>query len=256
MKKISRIFVLVGCIASVTSGWAQEAAKDAPEAKQPDITAEQVLDKYIDATGSRQAYEKITSTTSKGTIDLPTQGIHGTVEFYAKAPNKRLEIATIQGIGEIKKGYDGQAGWSQDPFQGTRDMDGVELASFKRQAVFNAELKWRELYEKAELVGTNKVGDRDAYVVRLTPSVGKPITQYYDTQTFLLVRMDLVQEGPQGTIPVETYLSEYRDVDGVKLPFQLTEKTPIGEATLKVTEVKNNIPIDDAKFAKPAVSAK
>lgn len=176
--------------------------------------------------------------------------------MYAKAPNKLLVMQNIQGIGEVTQGYDGQVGWRQDPFQGTRELDDVELANLKREATFNADLKWRELYEKVELMGTEKVGEQQAYVIRLTPRVGKPITRYYDTQTFLLLRSDSVQEGPQGTIPVETYFSDYRQVDGVKVPFQVTQKTSIGDGVVKLTEVKNNVEIDDAKFAKPAASGK
>jgi hypothetical protein len=252
MKKISHVLLLIGLVSLAGSVRAQEVIKDMPAAKKLDITAEQVLEKFIEATGGRQAREKMTSSVVKGTLEIPAQGIKGAIEIYAKAPNKLLVVQSISGIGEIKQGYDGQVGWTQNPFQGTRDLEGVELAAFKREANFNSELKWRELYEKVELVGTDKVGDQEAYVIRLTPSVGQPLTQYYDSQTFLLLRIDGVQEGPQGTVPVQTYLSDYREVEGVKVAFQATQKIPIGEAVIKLTELKSNVEIEDAKFAKPA----
>jgi len=256
MKKVSRGLVLISCVVFAVSGLAQDTAKDAPEAKKPDMTAEQVLEKFIQVTGHREAYEKLTSLVTKGTLEIVGQGIEGTIEVYAKAPNKLLVVQTIPGIGEFKQGCDGQVVWGQDPFHGLRELEGVEQANFKRRAVFNADLKWRELFEKVELVGTDKVGDRETIVVRLTPSVGQPITRYYDAQTFLLLREDSVYEGPQGTIPGEEYPSEYREVDGVKIPFQSRAKLPMGEVMVKFAEAKTNVEIDDAKFAKPAAAGK
>jgi len=243
------------CLALTVSGFAQQAPAEKPP-ERLDITAEQVLEKSIQATGGRAAGEKLTSTVTKGTVELVAQGIQGTVEIYAKAPNKLLVVQNLQGIGEFNQGYDGQVGWSQNPFQGTRELQGVELAILKREATFNAELKWRELYEKVELVGREKVGEQEAYVVRLTASQGKPVTCYYDTQTFLLLRQDEVVEGEMGTITGETYYSDYREVDGVKVPFHLKQKAPFGEEVITITEVKNNVEISDAKFAKPGASGK
>jgi hypothetical protein len=240
-------------------GFAQQAPAEKPAEKPPeklDVTVEQVMEKSIEASGGRAAHEKITSTLAKGSVELAAQGIRGTLEVYAKAPNKRLEVTSIQGIGEFNQGYDGQVGWMQNPFQGTRELSGVELALMKREAMFNGDLKWRELYEKAELVGKEKVGDKDAYVVRLTPREGKPVTRYYDAQTFLLLRQDTVLEGEMGTVTGENYYSDHRDVGGVKIAFQIKQKTPIGEAVIILTEIKHNVEIDDAKFAKPGASGK
>lgn len=260
MKK-SFAMLVIGFVFCVIIGWAQEAAPPAPEQKQsdalvekkPELTAEQVLEKYIEATGGRAAYEKLTSSVSKGTMEIIGQNIRGTVESYAKAPTKFLLVQVIDGIGQFLQGYDGQVGWGQDPFLGLRNLEGAELANFKREATFHAELKWRELYDKVELVGIQKVGDRNTYVIRLTPTIGKPVTRYFDTETFLLVRSDVVSETPFGTLNMESYPSEYRVVEGVKIPFQLVMKAPSGEMLMKLTEVRYNVEIDDAKFVKPTV---
>jgi hypothetical protein len=262
MKKILLGVFVVGFVFCVITGWAQEATRPAPEQKKPEapaekkpeITADQVLEKYVEMTGGRAAYEKITSSISKGTMEITAQNIRGTVETYSKAPTKFLLVQAIDGVGQFTQGYDGQMGWGQDPFLGLRNLEGAELANFKRDASFHSDLKWRELYDKVELVGTQKVGDRDAYVIRMTPSIGKPVTRYFDTETFLIVRSDVVSETPFGTLNMESYPSDYRVVDGVKMPFQLMMKAPSGEMVMKITEVKNNVDIDDAKFVKPAAS--
>lgn len=125
----------------------------------------------------------------------------------------------------------------------------------RREAAFNTPLKWRALFEKAELIGVRQVDDRDAYAIRLTPASEKPIVHYYDTQTFLLLRTGEMEETPVGAAPTGTYFSDYRVVDGVKIPFVIRARqrlpTGIVEVRLTVTRVQTNVPIDDSLFARP-----
>lgn len=251
MRKASGKSLALGWVVLALSVLAQQASKDAPGARKMSLTAEEVLENYIQATGGRQARENITSTVTKASLEVPGQSIRGTLEIYAQAPNKLLVIQVVDGYGEVRQGYDGQIGWSQDPIHGVRQLEGAELAWLKREAVFHSDLKWRELYAKVDLLGREKVGDQDAYAIRFTPEVGHPITRYYNTQTFLLVRTDRIQEGPQGAFSVQEYPSDYRDLNGVKIPFQVTAKSSAGEVVMKIIEVKHNVEIDAAKFAKP-----
>jgi hypothetical protein len=89
-------------------------------------------------------------------------------------------------------------------------------------------------------------------VILATPPDGSPIKLYYDTQTGLQARMDLEVDTPQGRVPIETTVEDYRDVDGVKLPFLTRQDSPMAKAVIKLTEVKSNVAIDDARFKKPA----
>jgi len=231
--------------AFAVAGWAQEA-------KKPELAAEQVIEKSIEATGGRKAIEKLTSTVAKATLEIGPQRVPATLELYAKAPDKRLVITTIEGFGEVRQGCDGKLAWTQDPLRGLRVLEGAELADAQLEAIFNAELKWRELYPKVELTGKEKVGEREAYVIRLTPSSGKPVTRYFDAENFLWLRYVATRETPQGPMEIQVDSSDYRDVDGIKVPFQEKQVTPVAEVLVKITEIKNNVPIDDAKFNKPA----
>jgi hypothetical protein len=218
----------------------------------PKLTVEQVMQRFIEATGGRAVYDKLTSSVNRGTVELVPQGLKGTFEISTQAPNMYSAIINLAGMGEIRAGYDGKVAWSKDPFSGLRTLDGIELANQRREATFNGPLHWKELYKSAEVIGIKKVEDRNTYAVRLIPAEGKPITQYYDAQTFLLVRQDQVQEGPSGTIPVEVTMSDYRIVNGLKQPFMMRQK--MGPATLvfKATEIKPNVSVDPSLFTKPA----
>ena len=231
-------------------------AAGAQETRIPDLTAEQILQKAIDATGGAAAREKIKSVVMKGEFELAGQGVRSTLEIYSKAPNKRLSVTKIEGFGEMKQGFDGQNAWVQDPQGNIRDVTGPQLTLMQREGQFNADLKWKELYEKVEVQGKEKVEGKDAYVLKLTPKTGPPVVRYYDAAAYLLVRSDLSVNTPQGEFTLKSVLSDYRDVDGAKMPFQMTQQMPMGTMTTRITEAKTNLPIDDQVFAKPGGAPK
>jgi hypothetical protein len=239
-------------IISAAGGLAQERAKPAAAPKKAALTAEQVIDKSIEAAGGRAAMEKLVSTYAKGMMEFTEQDMYGLLELYAKAPNKQLIVMNLDMVGEVKQAFDGKVAWAREPSGRIVEVSGAPLEDARRRAVFNAPLRWRELYPKAELTGEDSVGDRKAYVIRLTAATGQFVTRYYDQETFLLLREAGNHDTPQGAMDVQADFSDYRDVDGVKTPFRITQTLPAGELVLKISEVKNNLEIDDAKFRKPA----
>lgn len=232
---------------------AKPGPKSAATAKPAELTAGQIIEKSIAAAGGRAAMEKLTSTAAKGMLELPGTETLSAIEFYAKAPNKRLIVTTIENYGQVKQGCDGQTAWIQDPQRGLIELSGAELETMRREAVFNGPLKWRDLYPKVELKGMEKIGARDAYVVELTPADGKPIRQYFDAQSFLLVRQVVSLPSPQGAMDVTVDFSDYRDIGGgIKAPFRVKQRMPTGNLIITLTEMENNVKLDDAMFAKPA----
>jgi zinc protease len=228
------------------------SAVAAAQSKKPVLTAEQIIDKSIEATGGRAAMEKLASTYAKGTMEFTAQEVHGVMELYAKAPNKQLIVMNLESVGEVKQAFDGQIAWGQDPTGQIIELSGAPLDDMKQNAVFNAALRWRDLYPKVELTGEDSIGDRKAYVVRLTSARGKPLTRYYDMETFLLLRETGNRDTPQGPMDIKADFSDYREVNGIKAPFAIKQSLPVGEIVLKISEMKNNVEIDDAKFLKPA----
>jgi hypothetical protein len=226
-------------------------AVSSPLAAQGSPTVDQVIDKYVQAVGGKVAMEKLTSRQAVGTID-PGNGMTLNIEIHEKAPNKFLSEVTVPNFGSVKQGFDGSVAWDSNPQQGVQELSGAMLASRKRNAQFYRWLRLRELFPKLELKGAAKVGDRDAYFVEATPAEGAPEKFYFDTQTGLLLRRDTSVDTPDGTITFESYYEDYREVDGVKIAFSLRRVGPDNVLTLKFTEVKHNVPFDDAQFAKPA----
>ena len=217
------------------------------------VTVDMIVDRYVQAVGGKEALEKITSRTTKGTFSF-VKGLNlsGEIESYAKSPNKLLVNVTLPGMGLIQEGYDGSIAWTKDSTSGLRDRKGSELEGAKLDAEFNRELKLKQLYPKMELKGTTKIAGRDAYVVVGPPAHGSPEKFYFDTETGLLVRLDRQRLTAQGDmVSTEIYYEDYREAEGIKVPFQERQVLPEVTAVIKYSTIKHNLPIDDTKFAKP-----
>jgi hypothetical protein len=219
----------------------------------PMPTVDQVLEKYVKAIGGKDAVMKVTSRVTKGTFDLAAVGVSGApLEIYAKAPNKSYLVIDIAGFGQVQQRFNGTVAWSQDPQSGLREKTGVELAETKRDEDFHRDLKLKEIYPKLEVKGVEAVGGRDAYVVVGTPAEGSPDKMYFDKENGLMVRLDAERESPMGRAAIQNFMSDYKVVDGVNIPHTMKQVSPMGEFVIKLVEIKHNVPVEDAKFNKPA----
>jgi zinc protease len=232
---------------------AQAAAKPAtPPVAAAMPTADQIFDRYLKALGGRAAWLKITSRVSTGTIEVPSMNLSGTVEVREKAPDKMLGIVTISGA-SFRQAFDGIAGWTDDPQNGLRDQTGAELAESRRDADFYHPLDLHKLYTKFNVTGKDKIGEREVYVIEATvPEGGQPDRMYFDTETSLLLRVMSEHHGLDGVTQIREDFEDYREVDGIKVPF--TSHQTNGDTTynLTINEVRHNVDLGDAEFAKPA----
>ncbi|MFY9558512.1 MAG: hypothetical protein WAV47_27760, partial [Blastocatellia bacterium] len=196
-------------------------------------SVDQILDKYVQAVGGKAAIEKQTSRVSKGSFEIPAFGASGTAEIFEKAPNKSVAIINIPGFGVVQEGFDGKTAWSQEPQSGLREKSGPELAAAKIDGEFHKPTKMKQLYPKMVVKGKDKIGEREVYVVEATPVGSTMETFYFDTQSGLILRQDAEREGPQGKQAIQSFLEDYKEVDGVKLPFTIRQVTPAFTLSIK-----------------------
>jgi outer membrane lipoprotein-sorting protein len=233
-----------------TAPAATAPAATAPAATQEKLpAAAEVLERYAAAVGGK-ALERLTSRVSKGSIEVVTFGSSGTFEQYIKAPDRVINISSFPGFGDVIQAVNGQAGWASMPDSGMRDLAGSELELMRRGAELNRALHLKEQYATLAVTAKTKVGGRDAYVLQATPAAGPAETWYFDVETGLLVKVELGSES--GGTAFTMYLEDYKEVDGVKVPFTLRQETPSFQVNIRMTEVTHNVPIEDSRFAKPA----
>ena len=231
------------CLALLT---AARAAENSP-------TVDSILDKFIEASGGRTAMEKIKSRAIRGDLDI--MGSTSDWVMEAKAPNKLFSGFTHSTLGTLADGFDGAVAWSKNE-SGVRIKEGEELAKTKRDAEFYRFLNFKKLYPDLHYKGTEKVDGEEVHVLESKPSASSMERLSFSTKSNLLIQQEAQFEGPQGKIEVTTRLTDFRPVDGVKYAHSLKFKLRAGEQELefsiKLKEVKHNMAIEDAKFAKPA----
>jgi zinc protease len=244
MKRTLTITILCMTIAVTALAW-QKPAAGLP-------TVDQILDKYVQALGGKTAIEKVTSTASKGTFEIPAFGASGSAEIWEKAPNKTALKLDIPGFGLVQEGFNGTVAWSQDPQSGLREKSGAEFEATKIDADFYKPLRLKQLYPKITVKGKDKLGDKDAYVLEATPASGSTETWYFDATTGLLGRLDIERESPQGKVSVQVFQEDYKDVDGIKVPHTVRQVSSAFTINIKLDQVKHNVTVDDTMFNKPA----
>lgn len=242
---------LAAALLSLTLGAALRVQGQDKAASTALPSADDVVKHYVKAIGGEDAWHKITSRQLIGTIEIPAMSISGTFESHEKAPNKMLSVVVVAGA-TFRRGFDGTVAWADDPQNGLRDVTGPEFDDTKREADFYRPLDLQKTYSKLTVTGTDKVGDRDAYVVEAALPGGDSDKLFFDAQSGLLVKSIGQEHTPQGALTVTIALGDYRDTDGVKMPFTIHQSNPQNEFDIKFTEVHHNVPFDDAQFGKPA----
>jgi zinc protease len=261
---VKRLAVLAGIsIAMGPLACAQSAATASSDSKTtpatgasapapaPALTADQILENYIKAIGGRENWKKLTTRISTGTIDVPAMNLSGLVTVREKAPNRSIFTVNFNGA-VFQQGFDGTIGWSNDPQNGLREQAGEELAETKRDSDFYHPLDLKQMYSKITLTGTDKIGDRDAYIVEASSADLGTDKIYFDTQNGLVLRIVGQHHTMDGPATFTEDFSDFREVDGIKLPYTVHQESPSSTFTIKFTEIRHNEAIEDAAFAKPA----
>jgi len=155
--------------------------------------------------------------------------------------------------GVFERGFDGTIAWEKSS-RGIRDLSAPEVYYLRRYPDIYKDLKLKEQFTRLTFGGKPKVDGRDVYVIRGTTASGRRETLFFDVETGFLVRRTTSMTTPVGTIPEQVDFADYKDVDGLKLPFtiRVSAVDPNYSVVRKFTEIKLNVPLDAKIFNKPA----
>ena len=223
-------------------------------------SADQVLNKYIQALGGAQRLASVTSFAGKGTYEgFDTEGDKFPVEVYAKAPNERTTIVHLR-AGDNIRTCDGRNAWNTSA--GTLlpipvfSLSGGDLegAMVDAGVSFPGQIKqllkdWRTGFP------STTIDDKDVDVVQGSSPDNTPVKFYFDKKSGLLLRQVRYTDTALGLNPTQIDYDDYRDVSGVKMPFRLTTTWTDGRSTIVFSELRANVSIDAAKFSKPTGTA-
>jgi photosynthetic reaction center cytochrome c subunit len=238
---------------------------------------ESILDKYIQAAGGAQRLANLKSFAGKGTsVGFGGFGGGGDVELVAEAPDKRATIIVFKeatGRGDQIRTYDGRTGWVRTPLNvlGEYQLSGGDLDGARLDAQLSFPGRIKQILTNLKTGPPGTISDlpapssqsvlqkdvtlgqtHDVDVVQGTGPRGLLVTLYFDRKTGLLLRELRYGNSPIGRVPTQIDFADYREVEGVKLPFRITYAWLDGRDSIVLNEIKTNVPVSEAKFARPA----
>lgn len=227
----------------------------APGAGQPAAT--QILDKYIQAVGGAQKLADLKSYVATGTsLGYGGLGGGGSFQILAKAPDHRAVIIEFKDHperGDSTRAYNGREAWIKSPrsLLGEYQLTGNELEGAKLDAILSFPGQIKQALMNWRVGNPDSLDGKEVNVLQGRGPKGLLATLYFDAKTNLLLRVVRYSQTPVGRVPTQADYSDYRDVNGIKFPFEYKFSWLDGRDSFKLNDVRTNVAIDDSKFAKP-----
>lgn len=226
------------------------APKEEPKSNDPRPAPQQILAKYAEAIGGKEAVEKIKTRMIKG-VSVAANGQSFPLEILFASPDKySLSVSLPQGATTQK--LNGTSGWIKNARE-DRAMESVDLLRAKSLAWSLEPLQIKEPYPQMAFGGTDKINGRDTLIVRMALPNKRRASFYFDKETGLLARRVVTTETPIGVDSEHTDYDDYREVDGVKVAHTIRTSylDNFYSSTRKFTEIKHNAQVDEAPFKMP-----
>lgn len=219
-----------------------EAASELPE----DVSALDIIDRYIEALGGREKLQNIGSLKMKMSMNM--QGMNMKLTRLQQSPDKFAMIIMMQGNVVQRQVINGDRGITTG-MQGSQEITGDDLEKMKLEVTLNPELQYNELGFDMKLTSVENVNGEKAYKVILTNPYGNKIINFYNVASGLKVKSQQTMENSQmGTIQQTTYYKDYKEVNGYLFPHSLTQEINEQTMEIKVEEIEINPKIDDQVF--------
>ncbi len=210
-----------------------------------------VFDKYIAALGGAAMLGKVSTRVEKGSAVVP-EGPPIAIDVYTRAPDQRVSVMHMP-KGDSITAYNGQAGWISFPSRPLREMSAADQQAARLDAEAFYPVQLQRQFDELKLQDhPEKIGEQEVTVVLGRSKGQPPVKLYFDKESGLLVRMVHYTDTPLGLNSTQVDFADYRDVGGVKTPYRWTIARPSGSFTIKIDEVKQDVPIDNTRFVEPA----
>ena len=218
------------------------------------LMADQIIDKYIQAAGGAERLAKLTSYVAKGTYaGFDTSFDKVPVELYARAPAQQTMVVHL-GIGVSTRTFDGRSGWMAGPDTPmplvTLSEGNLDRARLEAMLAFPNAAALRQLYPQWR-AGRTAIDDKEVIVLQGSAD-GQPVANFYFDETGMLVRFIRWTRTPVGFVPTMVDYSDFRDVQGVKVPFKRVVTQTYMQMSIELANVQPNARIEASIFARPA----
>lgn len=241
----SRRVLLLAIALAVTPGVVPAQDQDLPPAGD-------LIDRYVEALGGREAVLAQPGSHATGTFSMPAAGLEAPLEVYsASDPDRTITTVEIPGLGTVQEGFTGEYGWSVNPNLGPRVFEGEELAASRESASTMGQLRDASMFSERTTVEQTEMNGEACYRVKLVWNSGRETFDCYSVDTGLIVATEIVQPTPMGDIPVVSLIGGYESFGGVMTPTQVTQQMMGQEQSITIDSVEI-VEVDPERFTPPA----
>ena len=214
-------------------------------------TVDEVLDRHYEAIGGLDAWRALQSTRSTGTLTLMGGAATGAIEVSSRRPAMMRVVITISGV-DVVQAFDGETAWSVNPLLGVTTPEVADPATTRamaEQADLDGPLvDWQKDGHSIELIGTESVGDAEAYRLEVTFASGESSSYFLDTTSHLLIRVEATRDALGNSV---ADLSDYREISGLMFPFSVQSVSTQGDQSVTWDTIEVDVALDDALFRIP-----
>ena len=211
-------------------------------------TVTEILDKYVTTLGGAAAIEQITSRIEKGSI--VSGGNSTPIEILTASPAKQSFTRRLS-IGNATTIFEGTQAWFIMPGRPPRPLQGSDLDFARLDADLQFPLHLLETFPNLRREYPEKIAGGEAWLLIGEREGFPPVKFYFDQQSGLLIRQIRYADSALGELPTQIDYSDFRSSNGIQLPFRRTVSQPNSRETIQLTEIQQNIPIDDSHFHPP-----
>lgn len=212
--------------------------------------AEKLLAESVQAMGGAEKFASLKSFYAESTLNMGALGLTGVAKTWWRGGDFYNE-SEMPGVGQMKIGASGGKAWAEDPISGLRVLTGKE----SEQALWSATLclacDWKRHFTKAETTAVKEVEGKKLAEITMTSALGDKLVLRIDIDSKLPVSESFEQSSPMGSMPATVYFKDFREVEGMKLPFEQLVDASLTKAVSTTTKLELNAVVDDTKFAMP-----
>jgi tetratricopeptide (TPR) repeat protein len=214
-------------------------------------SAVQLIDKYVQALGGATAIGNVVSRVESGVATVHGQPVR--IDVFTQSPDRRALISHLR-EGDNSQVFDGQTGWAIVPGRPLYDLHGTDMESARIAADLQFPLHLQQMFPELRVEYPENINARQVDVLFAIREGQPALKLYFDQHSSLLVRLILYDDSPLGRNPLQFDYGDYRNVDGVQAPFQITVSQPGNSWTVQLQSIRQNIPIDAAEFSRPPLN--
>ena len=213
--------------------------------------AHKLVDQYIKAAGGSKALSKIQTETLEGTFTNPADGKLSTYTFSLKLPN-RYYTEFVLGDKNLIEAYNGKSAWQQTPAGDLATLLGQQGQQLEAASLYyNSRLLNLKKNKLAlAFIGHAQVHGKDALQIEVTTPSNVHREVFFDPETHLIVK----ESGSVADVPEEILYDDYREVDGVKLPYKIELHRGAESYSITVTRAAINGTLGERTFDFPKKS--